>query len=184
MSKSPTHVALVTGANRGIGFEVCRQLAAAGAVEPLLLDVTAGRTIKMAANQVATRYGYLDVQLQVIAHDGGPHAARNWSGLALQGVGMKSCLEWWGELRNEAASRFYGDGQGKGMVQTAPFPCTPSPKTKPGHLHKSLDTPRKKNSIESNLQHRQLTRYRLLWKTLPSGNRIAVSTPCAMVSMP
>ena len=29
-------------------------------------------------------------------------------------------------------------GRGRG---TAPFPCTPSPQTKPGRLHKTLDTP-------------------------------------------
>ena len=78
-------VALVTGANRGIGFEVCRQLASrgfivlltardaeksqsaanrlvsVGQVEPLVLDVVDQGSIKNAANEVATRYGYLDV---------------------------------------------------------------------------------------------------------------------------
>jgi NAD(P)-dependent dehydrogenase (short-subunit alcohol dehydrogenase family) len=85
MSKSPTHVALVTGANRGIGFEVCRQLASrgfvvfltardaakaktaaaklatTGTVEPLLLDVAEARSVKKAASELAARWGYLDV---------------------------------------------------------------------------------------------------------------------------
>lgn len=84
-SPSLVRVALVTGANRGIGFEVCRQLAEkdfvvlltardtakaqkaatklanAGAVEPLLLDVANSRSIKAAAAEVADRYGHLDV---------------------------------------------------------------------------------------------------------------------------
>jgi len=78
-------VALVTGANRGIGFEVCRQLASrgfivlltardaeksqsaanrlvsVGQIEPLVLDVVDQGSIKNAANEVATKYGYLDV---------------------------------------------------------------------------------------------------------------------------
>jgi NAD(P)-dependent dehydrogenase (short-subunit alcohol dehydrogenase family) len=75
----------VTGANRGIGFEVCRQLAEknfvvlltardaanaqkaarkladAGKVEALVLDVGDASSIKKAADDVASRYGYLDV---------------------------------------------------------------------------------------------------------------------------
>jgi len=85
MSKNPTRVALVTGANRGIGFEVCRQLASRGfvvfvtardaakaktaaaklkkarVIEPLALDVATARSIKDAAAQVEQRYGRLDV---------------------------------------------------------------------------------------------------------------------------
>jgi len=85
MSKEPSGVALVTGGNRGIGFEVCRQLASkgyvvlltardeakaktaarklvnAGAVEPLVLDVANARSIENAQSEVATRYGHLDV---------------------------------------------------------------------------------------------------------------------------
>jgi NAD(P)-dependent dehydrogenase (short-subunit alcohol dehydrogenase family) len=78
-------VALVSGANRGIGFEVCRQLAEkdfvvlltardaakarkaakmlanSGTVEDLVLDVADPPSIKTAAAQVAHRYGRLDV---------------------------------------------------------------------------------------------------------------------------
>ena len=78
-------IALVTGANRGIGFEVCRQLAEkdfvvlltardeakaqaaakklakAGTVEPLALDVADRTSIKNAAAELATRYDHLDV---------------------------------------------------------------------------------------------------------------------------
>jgi NAD(P)-dependent dehydrogenase (short-subunit alcohol dehydrogenase family) len=76
---------LVTGANRGIGFEVCRQLAEkdfvvlltareaakarkaakmlanAGTVEALVLDVADPASVKTAAAEVAQRYGRLDV---------------------------------------------------------------------------------------------------------------------------
>lgn len=78
-------VALVTGANRGIGLEVCRQLAErdfvvlltardaakaesgakrlakAGRVEPLVLDVANASSIERAAGEVARRYPHLDV---------------------------------------------------------------------------------------------------------------------------
>ena len=77
-------IALVTGANRGIGVEVCRQLAqrdfvvlltardaakagraakklSSGKVEPLALDVADARSIQNAAAEVASRYGVLDV---------------------------------------------------------------------------------------------------------------------------
>ena len=88
--RRPSHAslvrrALITGANRGIGFEVCRRLAEkdfvvllaardaakaqnaarklanVGTVEALLLDVGDASSIKKAANEVARRYGYLDV---------------------------------------------------------------------------------------------------------------------------
>ena len=84
-SDGSVRVGLVTGANRGIGFEVCRQLAtrgfavlltardaekaqsaanrlaSVGQVEPLALDVADASSIKNAQNEVATKYGYLDV---------------------------------------------------------------------------------------------------------------------------
>src|SRR5256885_7311755 len=84
-SDTSVRVALVTGANRGIGFEVCRQLATlgfavlltardpekartaarklgiVGAVEPLRLDVADALSIQKVAAEVANRYGYLDV---------------------------------------------------------------------------------------------------------------------------
>jgi NAD(P)-dependent dehydrogenase (short-subunit alcohol dehydrogenase family) len=78
-------LALVTGANRGIGIEVCRQLAQrefvvllsardvakartavtklvdVGSIEPLALDVADAASIEQAAAEVASRYGHLDV---------------------------------------------------------------------------------------------------------------------------
>ena len=84
-SKMSVRVALVTGANRGIGLEVCRQLAERdfvvlltardaakarnaakklgnlGTVEPLGLDVADASSIQTAAAEVATRYRSLDV---------------------------------------------------------------------------------------------------------------------------
>jgi len=85
MSEEKRHIALVTGANRGIGFEVCRQLAErdfvvlltardlakarsaarklgnVSAVEALPLDVADAGSIQKAAAEVASRHGYLDV---------------------------------------------------------------------------------------------------------------------------
>ena len=78
-------IALVTGANRGIGFEVCRQLAQkgfvvllsardegkatsaakklahVGKVEPVVLDVADARSIQKAGAEGTNRFGYLDV---------------------------------------------------------------------------------------------------------------------------
>ena len=82
--KTP-RVALVTGASRGIGFEVCRQLAnrgftvrltardaakakaaanklgSAGTVEPLILDVADEGSIQKAAAEVSNHHHHLDV---------------------------------------------------------------------------------------------------------------------------
>ena len=85
MTDKSGHIALVTGGNRGIGFEVCRQLAArgfvvlltardaakaksaaskladVGKVEHLVLNVTDEKSIARAEADVRKRYGYLDV---------------------------------------------------------------------------------------------------------------------------
>jgi NAD(P)-dependent dehydrogenase (short-subunit alcohol dehydrogenase family) len=85
MAEKTPPIALVTGASRGIGFEVCRQfanrgfvvlltarditkaktaagkLANAGTVEPLVLDVADPGSIQAAAAQVSERHGHLDV---------------------------------------------------------------------------------------------------------------------------
>jgi NAD(P)-dependent dehydrogenase (short-subunit alcohol dehydrogenase family) len=83
---SPQRISLVTGANRGIGLEVCRQLAGLGDVvflgsrhldkgqqaaqqlvkselnlEALQLDVTASAGVEQAVQQIEQRYGRLDV---------------------------------------------------------------------------------------------------------------------------
>jgi NAD(P)-dependent dehydrogenase (short-subunit alcohol dehydrogenase family) len=83
--RAGARIALVTGGNRGIGFEVCRQLAQreftvlltvrdgakaetaakelsnTGIVQHLLLDVADEYSIKNAAAEVAARHGHLDV---------------------------------------------------------------------------------------------------------------------------
>jgi NAD(P)-dependent dehydrogenase (short-subunit alcohol dehydrogenase family) len=85
MSDKSAQLALVTGGNRGIGFEVCRQLAtrgyvvlltardagkaraaadrlsSVGNVEPLVLDVANPHSTTKAAADIAIRYGRLDV---------------------------------------------------------------------------------------------------------------------------
>ncbi len=85
MKKQPPRLALVTGGSRGIGLEVCRQLASqgvvvlltareaakarteakklanTGTVEPLHLDVADPESIQQAAAEVAARHGRLDV---------------------------------------------------------------------------------------------------------------------------
>lgn len=85
----PTHstkIALVTGANRGIGFEIARQLAERGVrvlvsgrrtkaareaaaelrrsgldVEAVTLDVTKSESIEAAATEIANKHGRLDI---------------------------------------------------------------------------------------------------------------------------
>lgn len=85
MTDNRARIALVTGGNRGIGLEVCRQLATngfivlltardtanakaaakklakVGTIEPLLLDVADEHNIKNSAAEVASRYDHLDV---------------------------------------------------------------------------------------------------------------------------
>lgn len=86
LSTYPFKIALVTGANRGIGFEIVRQLAEKGIcvlltgrnheavvqatmklqsvglnVEALTLDVTQTDSISAAAAKVASKYGRLDI---------------------------------------------------------------------------------------------------------------------------
>jgi NAD(P)-dependent dehydrogenase (short-subunit alcohol dehydrogenase family) len=93
MTDSAVRIALVTGANRGIGFEVCRQLARAGfvvllsardarkaraaarslgsvgRVDSLELDVADENSIATAASDVANRYH----QLNVLINNAGIH---------------------------------------------------------------------------------------------------------------
>lgn len=85
MAEKQSKLALITGGNRGIGLEVCRQMAqrgfvvlltardsgkakspaatlkSAGTVEPLVLDVADRHSIDRAADDVAKRFGHLDV---------------------------------------------------------------------------------------------------------------------------
>lgn len=86
LSTHTSKIALVTGANRGIGFEIARQLAESGVrvlltgrnreatveaamklqragldVEALTLDVTQTDSISVAAAEITSKYGHLDI---------------------------------------------------------------------------------------------------------------------------
>lgn len=85
MADKSQRIALVTGANPGIGFEVCRQLAkqgfivvltardadkasaaaakirSVGQVQAVALDVSEPRSIERAATEISSRYDHLDV---------------------------------------------------------------------------------------------------------------------------
>jgi NAD(P)-dependent dehydrogenase (short-subunit alcohol dehydrogenase family) len=103
MQASSKKIALVTGANKGIGFEVARQLAASGCavligarnkelgeeaaarlkaegldVRYLAIDLDDHATITAAAGTVAAQFGHLDILVNnagiVAPHDGPPTA--------------------------------------------------------------------------------------------------------------
>jgi NAD(P)-dependent dehydrogenase (short-subunit alcohol dehydrogenase family) len=101
-----TRIALVTGGNKGIGLEICRQLASAGCtvllgarnterglqavgqleqaglhgVHFIELDVTMQRTLQAAAEQIESRYGRLDILM-------------NNAGVNLQGDGLPGAAD-------------------------------------------------------------------------------------------
>lgn len=102
-ASSPAPVSLVTGANRGIGFETCRQLARLGhvvvltarsersaadaagrlagdgvQVHPVCLDVADRESAAAAAAEVGERFGRLDVLVNnaAINYDPGQLASR------------------------------------------------------------------------------------------------------------
>lgn len=107
MPSSGKRIALITGANKGIGFEVARQLAAAGCiavlgtrnqslgkeaaaklvaegldVHYLLIDVTDYSTVAAAAESIAARFGRLDILVNnagINDPDDGPAAAAKLS---------------------------------------------------------------------------------------------------------
>lgn len=101
-----TRIALVTGANKGIGFEICRNLAGAGCavllgarnadrgqqavlqlrhagfqdVHFVYVDVTRHDTIRAAAEQIEVHYGHLDILV-------------NNAGVNLRGDGLPSVAD-------------------------------------------------------------------------------------------
>jgi NAD(P)-dependent dehydrogenase (short-subunit alcohol dehydrogenase family) len=104
MQSSSNKIALVTGANKGIGFEVARQLAASGCtvllgarnkplgeeaaarlaaegldVRYIGIDLTDPATIAAAANDVAVDFGHLDILVNnagiAVSGDGPPSGA-------------------------------------------------------------------------------------------------------------
>ena len=105
MQTTTKKTALVTGANKGIGFEVARQLAASGCtvligarnralgeeaasklategldVHYIAIDLTEPATIAAAANRIATDFGHLDILVNnagIAAPGDGPPTAAN-----------------------------------------------------------------------------------------------------------